>query len=181
MCESFTVRDLPRYILSLVRFGSSSSLERIGIRWIYGTRVEEVSIPSGVRELCDECFKGCKTLRRVTFGPSSLLERIGDLCFDEPGLVKLEIPPSVKCHGDPIAETVAGVPIHIKPLMGRKLTFHVQLTDTIEEIKVKIQDTCGLPLERQRLKFNNRVLEEGKMLQDYSIQEDSTLLLIELK
>ena len=42
-----------------------------------GTSVEEVSVPDGVRELCDSCFKGCESLRRVTFGPSSSLERIG--------------------------------------------------------------------------------------------------------
>ena len=37
----------------------------------------EISIPDSVRELCGRCFKGCKSLRRVTFGPSSSLERIG--------------------------------------------------------------------------------------------------------
>ena len=33
----------------------------------------EISIPDSVRELCDGCFKGCSSLRRVTFGPSSSL------------------------------------------------------------------------------------------------------------
>ena len=37
----------------------------------------EISIPDSVRELCDHCFKGYKSLRRVPFGPSSSLERIG--------------------------------------------------------------------------------------------------------
>ena len=36
-----------------------------------------VSVPDSVRELCDGCFKECESLRRVTFGPSSSLERIG--------------------------------------------------------------------------------------------------------
>ena len=60
-----------------MRFGPSSSLERIGVDWIEGTGVEEVSVPDGVRELCDGCFNGCSSLRRVTFGPSSSLRRIG--------------------------------------------------------------------------------------------------------
>ena len=37
---------------------------------------EEVSVPDGVRELCEGCFKECWSLRRVTFGPSSSLEQI---------------------------------------------------------------------------------------------------------
>ena len=69
-----------------VRFGPSSSLARIGVE-AFGTvqgfgqstpcGLEEISIPDSVRELCDGCFKGCWRLRRVTFGPSSSLERIG--------------------------------------------------------------------------------------------------------
>ena len=42
----------------------------------------EISIPGWVRELPDCCFKGCKGLRRVTFVPSSSLERIGVSCFE---------------------------------------------------------------------------------------------------
>ena len=59
----------------------------------------EISIPDSVCELCDRCFKGCSSLERVTFGPSSCLERIGDLCFDGVGLVGLKIPASVKHLG----------------------------------------------------------------------------------
>ena len=58
-------------------FGSSSSLERIGASCFQSSGVEEVSIPDSVRELCDGCFKGCASLRRVNFGSSSSLERIG--------------------------------------------------------------------------------------------------------
>ena len=63
--------------LRRVTFGSSSSLERIGVSCFVGSGVEEVSIPDGVRELCDHCFYECKRLRRVNFGSSSSLERIG--------------------------------------------------------------------------------------------------------
>ena len=58
-------------------FGSCSSLERIGVECFQGSGVEEVSIPDGVRELCDRCFHWCESLRRVTFGSCSSLERIG--------------------------------------------------------------------------------------------------------
>ena len=77
--------------LSRVTFGPSSSLERIGVeafgavynrfgRCTPGGLVE-ISIPDSVRELCDGCFKGCSSLSRVTFGPSSSLERIGFHAF----------------------------------------------------------------------------------------------------
>ena len=62
-------------------FGSSSSLERIGACCFQGSGVEEESIPDGVRELGDGCFRECESLRRVTFGSSSSLERIGFRAF----------------------------------------------------------------------------------------------------
>ena len=59
--------------LRRVRFGSSSSLERIGISCFEWSAVEEVSIPDSVRELCHSCFSKCHRLRRVMFGSSSSL------------------------------------------------------------------------------------------------------------
>ena len=68
-------------------FGRSSSLERIDIEAFGAVQdlrgkstpcgLEEISIPDGVRELCDGCFKWCSRLRRVTFGRSSSLDRSG--------------------------------------------------------------------------------------------------------
>ena len=83
-----------------------SSLERIGVSCFEESGVEEVSVPDGVRELCDGCFRGCSSLRRVTFGPSSSLERIGVEAFGPGrdsyghlttcGLVEINIPDSVR-------------------------------------------------------------------------------------
>ena len=92
---------------SLVRvtFGSLSCLERIGVgafgSWRAAIGVApcglvEICIPDSVHELCNGCFKGCKSLRRVTFGRSPLLERVGVLCFCGCGLVEFEIPASVR-------------------------------------------------------------------------------------
>ena len=55
-----------------------------------------MSIPDGVRELCDRCFYSCKSLRRVTFGSSSLLERIGVSCFAGSGVEEVNIPDGVR-------------------------------------------------------------------------------------
>ena len=53
-------------------------------------------VPDGVRELCDCCFKGCSSLCRVTFGPSSSLERIGVSCFERTKVKEFAVPDSVR-------------------------------------------------------------------------------------
>ena len=58
-------------------------------------RIREVSIPLNARELCACCFKGCRSLRRVTFSPSSSLERIGVLCFAWTGVEEVSVPDGV--------------------------------------------------------------------------------------
>ena len=77
-------------------FSSSTSLEQIGNYCFVSTGIEEVNIPDGVRELCNSCFRECKNLRRVMFGPSSSLERIGDSCFAFSGIEEVNIPDSVR-------------------------------------------------------------------------------------
>ena len=66
----------------------------------YGV-LSSVCVPDIVRELCDDCFKGCSSLRRVTFGPSSSLERIGVSCFEESGVEEVSVSDSVRelLHG----------------------------------------------------------------------------------
>ena len=82
--------------LRRVNFGSSSSLELIGVSCFAESGVEEVSIPDSVRRLCDRCFYGCKRLRRVKFGSSSSLERIGVECFADSGVEEVSIPDGVR-------------------------------------------------------------------------------------
>ena len=64
-------------------------------------QLRDVSIPNHVRELCDRCFYGCGNLRRVMFGSSSLLERIGESCFEESAIEDVSIPDGVRelCSG----------------------------------------------------------------------------------
>ena len=58
--------------------------------------LREVSIPNSVSELCDRCFYKCKRLRRVTFGSSSSLKRIGVSCFWTSGVEEVSIPDGVR-------------------------------------------------------------------------------------
>jgi large subunit ribosomal protein L40e len=69
--------------------------------------------------------------------------------------------------------------LFVKTLTGKTITLpKTYSTTTIEELKLMIQKTEGIPPDQQRLVFAGKQIEDDGTLEDYNIQMDDKLNLV---
>lgn len=63
-------------------------------------------------------------------------------------------------------------------ISGRTITIEADPTDTIWEVKKKIEEKENINADAQKLLLGNKQLEDGRTLSDYNIQKETTLLML---
>ena len=68
--------------------------------------------------------------------------------------------------------------IIVKFLTGKKFQVDVENSDTIENLKNKIQEKEGIPPDQQRIIYDEKLLEDNKTMDDYKINDGCILWMV---
>ena len=68
--------------------------------------------------------------------------------------------------------------IFVKTMSGKTIAIETEPSNTIADVKHKIQDLEAIPPYQQRLIFSGKLLNDGKTVSDYNIQPNATVNLV---
>jgi hypothetical protein len=78
----------------------------------------------------------------------------------------------------PTRTLVGGMRILVKTLTGKEVVVWGHSSETIEMLKIQVQDMEYIPIDQQRMVFAGKQLEDTQTLADYNIQKESVIYLI---
>ena len=71
--------------------------------------------------------------------------------------------------------------IFLKTLKGDKIEFEVQVDETVVSLKQRVKETQGHDVELQKLIAAGRIMEDAKLLSEYSIKEGDNIVIMVAK
>lgn len=79
---------------------------------------------------------------------------------------------------NPILSIKGGVQMFIKTLTGKTIILEVERAESVDNIKAKIQEQEGIPINQQRLIYGGKLLTDEIITPDYFLSERSVIHLV---